>query len=302
LLAGCVSDPGWYPPPEQRKPLEPSDFGRLSRYIAMNDPNADAHLLRDISHFGEGGGSWRWAGPHPQMRFYLEATSNLALFLHFSIAEATFQETGPFTLTFLINGRPFDRVRYTQAGEQRFEKPVPEALLRAGQENLVAIEPDKVWTSKEDGAQLSILLTGAGFVEWLGRLVTMNASTADANLVGDVSRSVEPGGWRWAGPRPKLRFFLETTRNLKFSLDFSIAEVTFRDTGPLTLTYSINGRFFDRVRYDKAGQQHYEKLAPESLLRAGRENLVEIEPDKVWTSKDDGAKLSILLLRAGFVN
>ena len=129
----------------------------------MNDPDADAHLLRDISHFVEGG-RWRWAGEHPQMRFYLESASNLKLSLNFSIAEATFQQTGPITLTYLINGRPFDKVRYAGAGEQHYEKPVPESLLRAGQENLVEIQPDKVWTSKDDGAKCSILLIRAGFV------------------------------------------------------------------------------------------------------------------------------------------
>jgi hypothetical protein len=299
-LAGCARGPEWYAPPEQRQPLEPSGVGRLSSYVAMNDPNADPHLLRDVSHFNEGGG-WRWAGPRPQMRFYLETTHNFRLSLDFVIAETTFKETGPVTLTFLINGRPFDKVRYAGPGEQHYEKPVPEPLLRAGQDNLVEIEFDRVWTSPDDGAKLSILLVHAGFAR-LGRYIAMNDPRAGAYLLRDISNIVEGDGWRWAGQRPMMRFYLETTGNLKFSLDFSIAEATFKDTGPMALTYLINGRPFDKARYVQAGVQHYEKPVPDSLLRAGQENLVEIEPDKVWTSKDDGAKLSIFLIRAGFIN
>ena len=161
VSAGCSRGPEWYAPPPQRTPSEASAFGR---YIDMNSPNADAHLLRDISHTVEGG-VWRWAGQHPQMRFHVDTVSNLKFSLDFSIAEATFQETGPITLTFLINGRLLDKLQFARAGDHHYEKPVPESLLRVGQENLVEIEPDKVWTSKEDGARLSILLIRAGFVE-----------------------------------------------------------------------------------------------------------------------------------------
>ena len=130
----------------------------------MNGPNADAHLLRDISRTVEGG-VWRWAGQHPQMRFYVGAASNLKLSVDFSIAESTFKETGPITLSFLINGHPLDKAAFARAGDHHYEKPVPESLLRAGGENIVEIEPDQVWTSEQDGARLSILLIRAGFVE-----------------------------------------------------------------------------------------------------------------------------------------
>ena len=36
---------------------------------------------------------------------------------------------------------------------------------RLSRENIVAIEADKVWTSKEDGATLGFILSRAGFVE-----------------------------------------------------------------------------------------------------------------------------------------
>ena len=164
VLAGCSRAPDWYPPPEQRSALQASDDGRIGRFIAMNAPNADAYLVRDISHYVEGG-AWRWAGPHPQMRFFLETAHRLKFSLDFSVMQSTFQETGPVTLSFLINGHPFDKLRCDGPGDQHYEKPVPESLLYAGRENLVEIEPDKVWTSREDGAMLSVILIRAGFVE-----------------------------------------------------------------------------------------------------------------------------------------
>ncbi|HSW49244.1 MAG TPA: hypothetical protein VLH09_03670 [Bryobacteraceae bacterium] len=300
LLAGCATGPEWYPLPEQQRAPDPAGVGRLSSYISMKEPNADAHLLRDISHYVEGS-DWRWAGARPQMRFFLGSTRNVRFLMDFSIAEATFKDTGPVIFTFLVNGSAFDKIRYAAAGVKHYEQSVPAHLLRANQENVVEIEFDKVWTSKEDGARLSILLLRAGF-DHIGPYVVMNDPRADWYLLRDIDPAAQGDTWRWAGARPLMRFYLETASNLKFSLDFSIADVTFKETGPLTLSYRINGRTFDKVRYAQSGQHHYEKPVPESLLRAGRENLVEILPDKVWTSKDDGKKLSILLLRAGFTD
>jgi hypothetical protein len=164
LAAGCARQPQWYALPAQRNPAETAAYGHLGRYIAMDNPNADAHLVRDISHLLEAG-AWRWAGEHPQMKFYLQRADNLKFSMDFSFTENTFRDTGPVTLTFLINGHLFDKVRYAQAGEQHFEKPVPNSLLLVGQDNLVAIEPDKIWTSKDDNLKFSFVLVRAGFVD-----------------------------------------------------------------------------------------------------------------------------------------
>jgi hypothetical protein len=163
-LGACSTGPEWYAPPAQRKALEGAGDGRIARYIEMNAPNADAHLMRDISRYIEGG-VWRWAGPHPQMRFFVESARHLRFSLDFAITESVFQQTGPMTLSFLVNGQPFDKSRHDRPGEYHYERQVPESMLRAGQENLVEIEPDRIWTSKEDGTQLSIILIRAGFVD-----------------------------------------------------------------------------------------------------------------------------------------
>lgn len=130
----------------------------------MNDPMADAYIVRDVSKTTEGN-SWRWAYKHPALRFYLRSIDGIKFALDAGIAELTFKETGPVTLTVLINDHELDKLRFDQPGNRHFEKEVPAAFLRAGAENLVAIEPDKFWVSKQDGATLSFVLIQAGFVQ-----------------------------------------------------------------------------------------------------------------------------------------
>lgn len=109
------------------------------------------------------------------------------------------------------------------------------------------------------------------------------------------------GQWRWAYDRPVLRFWVPDLPRLNFEMEFALPERTFNETGPVTLTYSLNGHLFDRVRYDQPGQHRYSREAPGELLRRGAMNTVAIEPDKFWVSKEDGTRLSFILVRAGFV-
>ena len=134
----------------------------------------------------------------------------------------------------------------------------------------------------------------------LGLFVSMSDPFAGAYIVRDVSDTTESGGWRWAYRRPELRFFVPAASHLNFTMDFSFPERMFRETGPVTLTISINGRLFDRPHYEKGGQQHYRREVPPGMLEADAENTVTIEPDKVWVSKTDGAALGFILAGAGF--
>ena len=52
---------------------------------------------------------------------------------------------------------------FAAAGEKHFDKPVPANFLRARSVNFAALEIDKVWVSKTDGAILGFILTRAGF-------------------------------------------------------------------------------------------------------------------------------------------
>jgi hypothetical protein len=132
----------------------------------------------------------------------------------------------------------------------------------------------------------------------VGYFVYMADPESDRYVVqGFAARSEAP--WRWAYDHPVLRFLGPDMTRVRFFMDFSIPERTFRETGPVTLTLSLNGEVFDRLRCAQPGQQHYSHPAPAGLRRNAM-NIVSIDPDKLWVSKEDGTKLGFILARAGF--
>jgi hypothetical protein len=135
----------------------------------------------------------------------------------------------------------------------------------------------------------------------LGYFLSMSDPHAGQYLVRDF-QDHGPGTWRWAYSHPVLRFFVPDVPRLKFTMDFSLPERTFRDTGPVTLTLRLNGKVFDRHRCPEAGQLHYSHDVPDALLHRGAVNLVAIDPDPVWVSKADGGRLGFILSRAGFID
>ncbi len=128
----------------------------------------------------------------------------------------------------------------------------------------------------------------------------MGDPNADAYIVRGVSSSAEAGSWRWTRKRAELRFFLDSTAHFNFKSDFSVADSTFQDTGPVTISVFINENLLDTIRCDTAGEKHFEKAVPESFLHAKSVNMAAMEIDKPWVSKTDGAVLGFILTRAGF--
>jgi hypothetical protein len=163
LSVGCTYRPESYPPPEQHKPLTippPTPFGH---FVAMDDPNVDAYLVKDIADRGPG--PWRWAYSHPVLRFFVPAAPRLRFAMDFTLPERTFRETGPVTLTFRINGELLERYRCDTPGEQHYSHSVPPGMVHPDAVNLVAIDPNPVWVSKADGGRLGFILSRAGFTE-----------------------------------------------------------------------------------------------------------------------------------------
>lgn len=163
-LAGCNRYPDSYPPPIQRGLAQQGQTGQYRHFIAMNDPDAANYFVSDIGA-GLENDSWRWTGPRPEMRFVLEQVKDLKFTMDFSIAGVTFEQTGPVTVSFFINGRLLDRVRYAAFGEQRFEKEVDPAWLTAGRDTIAAAQIDPPWVSPKDGTRLGVILVHAGFVK-----------------------------------------------------------------------------------------------------------------------------------------
>ena len=164
LLSGCANIPDSYAPPVQRKPLGGTEPNPIGHFVNMGDLNATAYIVKDVADGAEAG-SWRWARKRPELRFFLDNVEHLGFEVDFSIAETLLRETGPVTISIFINGHPLDTLKYADAGEKHFEKPVPAKFLRAKSMNFAAMEIDKVWVSKSDGAVLGFILTRAGFTQ-----------------------------------------------------------------------------------------------------------------------------------------
>jgi hypothetical protein len=164
LLAGCSNIPDSYAPPIQRKPLtgvEPSPIGTFAN---LGEASADAYIVRDVTGYTESA-SWRWTRKRPELRFFLDSIERLKFKADLSVADATLKDTGPVTISIFINGHLLDSVKYTAAGRKQYEKPVPAEFLNPKSVNFAALEIDKVWVSKADGAVLGFILTSAGFSE-----------------------------------------------------------------------------------------------------------------------------------------
>ncbi len=136
--------------------------------------------------------------------------------------------------------------------------------------------------------------------EPIGSLVVMSDANAGDYIVKDVG-SLEAGAWRWGQRRPELRFRLNKTTGQRFVMDFAVAEATFKETGPVTASFFINGHLLDKVRYAEPGEKHFEKAVPANWLRTDDYNVVVIESQPYWTSPTDGVILTFTLTRAGFI-
>jgi hypothetical protein len=164
LLAGCSDIPDSYAPPIQRKPLTGAEPSPIGTFVNLGEPSADAYVVHDVTGYVEGS-SWRWTRKRPELRFFLDSTEHLKFKVDLSIADATLKDTGPVTISVFINGHLLDKVKYAAAGRKQYEKPVPAAFLLPKSVNFAALEIDKVWISKTDGAVLGFILTSAGFTE-----------------------------------------------------------------------------------------------------------------------------------------
>jgi hypothetical protein len=162
FLVGCRNIPDFYTPPVQRKPPSGTGSSPLGHLVDMSDPNADAYIVGDVDD-GLEMGSGRWTRKRPELRFFLGSVEHLNFKADLSIAETTLRDTGPVAISIFINENLLDTMKCSGAGEKHFDRPVPAKFLRAGSVNFAALEIDKLWVSKNAGAELGFILTRAGF-------------------------------------------------------------------------------------------------------------------------------------------
>lgn len=131
----------------------------------------------------------------------------------------------------------------------------------------------------------------------VNRVIEMGDQDAPRYFVRDFGAS--GGSWRWTGKHPELRLFLRTNQMLHYVIDFTIVEATFKETGPVTLSFFVNGHQLDRITYTAAGSQHLDRPVPDAWIEPGKDATVGAEIDKTYTSPGDGAALGFVLSRMG---
>jgi hypothetical protein len=134
----------------------------------------------------------------------------------------------------------------------------------------------------------------------LQAVVDMGDADSGRHFVQDIT-GLDGGTWRWSGKRPTVRVKAHTTENLRYTIDFAIADATLKVTGPVTVTFLVNDRVLDKAHYDHAGNQHFEKAIPAGWVTAGQDVTVGAEIDKVWTPPDKGPVLGMVLVRIGIM-
>lgn len=163
LLWACAPAPESYPPPFQRRVAGDTQRPPVGNFVNMNDSEAEAYFLRDISPSLEAG-QWRWTFQRPELRFWLGSTTGQKLTMDLAIADATFKHTGPVAISFYVNERLLAKVRYAKPGNYHFEKEVPSSWLKAGAFTHAAAQADKLYVSENDKVRLGFILIRAGFV------------------------------------------------------------------------------------------------------------------------------------------
>ncbi len=131
-------------------------------------------------------------------------------------------------------------------------------------------------------------------------MVNMNDDDAPLHFVRDISATLEGSTWRWTEKQPTIKVLLIKTAGLKYVVDFTLPDATMNQTGPVTISFILGDRLLDKVRYAKAGYQHFEKPVDPAWLQTVNDTVLSAEIDKLYKSPGDGKILGFILTRMGF--
>ena len=132
-------------------------------------------------------------------------------------------------------------------------------------------------------------------------IVSMSDPAIDDYIVKDVSDALEGNTWRWSYDRPELRFQLKQTAGQKVQVHFTVADATFKTTGPVTINFFVNNKAMGTMKISKPGEQVFSKAVPADLLKTDDLTTVAMEAKPYWTSATDGRHLTLILTQVGFV-
>jgi len=131
-------------------------------------------------------------------------------------------------------------------------------------------------------------------------MIDMSDPDSSQHVVKDIYDS--PGNpWRWTAGHPTVKMLVYAIDNVKLSTDFAIWDDGFKQTGPVELSFRVNGHLLGTQKYTSPGYKHFEKAVPADWLTADAESTVSVDVDKLYVSPLDGAKFGFILTRIGFI-
>jgi len=162
--SACVSQPQTYAPIEDRRPLNVNVASTLSTYLRMNDPAAPRHFVRDIRPWTEED-TWRWTGEHPTLMLAAPKPKGVRFNADVTVPETSFRETGPVTITVVVNHRELGQWRFESPGHKIINLPVPDGWLRIDIENMIEMPIDKTFVAPgDDNKPRGFVLTSVGLL------------------------------------------------------------------------------------------------------------------------------------------
>jgi hypothetical protein len=122
----------------------------------------------------------------------------------------------------------------------------------------------------------------------------------DPDASGDGIRVLEAGRFRWTDQVAKVHLRLPKNTGVHLTARFWTAEEALKSTGPIEVTFRINGHEVARLRYTTPGEQHFDAPVPAEWLIVGPPNEVELAVDRTYIV--NGVKLGVALAELGFAD
>lgn len=132
-------------------------------------------------------------------------------------------------------------------------------------------------------------------------LIYFTTPDADAHVLSGIATGDGLGYRRWTSDNFALQVKSLPAGPWLVWLRFEIIQRFINELGPFTVRVSVNSRPVASQYYDTHGDVELTAPVPPSLLQPGADARIDVFCDRVWVSPEDGARLSLRLIAAGFV-
>jgi hypothetical protein len=128
----------------------------------------------------------------------------------------------------------------------------------------------------------------------------MSGPGADAHILSGVAEGDGAGWRRWTEDKFSLVFKPLPEGPWRARLRFEIHEPFLKTLGPFTVQLGVNGRPLAMKAFGDPGDVELAVDIPPGLIQPGRDVRIDVSADKAWIAPEDGARLSLRLIAAGF--